>query len=295
MTFFEDRVARNSLFSPDDAIDDALCEYEDAFRKWWGLDASMPPDDYGEDDWREYQRFDGLAKQIADVGAKLLLRKGLGPSRLTAPSEMERESADYQDRVDQFLQAVKERLPSDDWWNLEDELKPTAATDPRTKFNVFQNCLQLEAARLFPYRLRDVTTRLSQLVHYLSRYTNDRTRAYLNRVAKCYVLDMPTEFAVMTRAVLDTTLEHQFDDEHVRGHFRLGPSERIGLGRRIEFAASIRALDEEWEQGARFINESGDRAAHDTPGLEPNMEKLLEAMAYVLGALHAYLPGEGTR
>lgn len=95
--------------------------------------------------------------------------------------------------------------------------------------------------------------------------------------------------------MLDTTLEHQFDDEHVRGHFHLGPSERIGLGRRIGFAVSIGALEDESEQGARLIKESGDRAAHDTPGLEPNMEKLLEAMAYVLGALHAYLPGEGTR
>ncbi len=68
------------------------------------------------------------------------------------------------------------------------------------------------------------------------------------------------------------------------------------LGHRIEFAVSIGALRDESEEGALLIKKVGDNAAHFIPGLEPDMEKLLEAMTCVLEALHAYLTGaQGAR
>ncbi len=278
---FEDGVAASSAFSLDDAFDIAESEYAEDFRAYWGFDTKQTPEGLEEDEWRELQRMQGLAHQIAEVAASLLQRKGLGKDRLLEPQLLASEAERANVLVHQFLDMVSK----EDWVAAHQALLPTDPSDPRTRFNVFRNALQLEAARLFPYSPAQTASRLSSLVQFLVRFPGSRAAAYLSRVAKCYVLDMRPELAVMARAVLDAAIEEFADDASVRRLLRLSSNERIGLDARIQFCAVTGAFDEACVRAARIVKRAGDTAVHSAPGLEAVADEILEALTVALAAL----------
>jgi hypothetical protein len=279
---YEDTIANNSRFSLDDAFDDAESDYRDDFMDYWGFESQAPPTDLDHDDWLEYRKIYGLATQIAEAASTLLQRKGLGTDRLALPQLLAQEAAGTQEEVTKFLAAVKQHQP-DAWAKAYQLLLPYHPADPRTKYNVFRNTLQLEAARLFPSWPGKLADRLQVLVAYLVRYPNARTASYLARVATCYVREMRPEFAVMARAVLDTALEEFVEDATVRE--LVGANRHVGLERRIEYCSATGVFDKDATAAATLVREAGDDAIHTAPGLEPDLESLLAALVTTLTSI----------
>lgn len=278
---YEDTIADNSGFSLDDALDSAESDYRQDFLEYWGFESDQPPSTLDRDDWLEYRKIYGLAKQTAEAATTLLQRKGLGRDRIALPQVLAQEASNVQEKVREILKVVD----PGDWWKAYQLLLPYHTADPRTKYNVFKNTLQLEAARLFPYWPGKIAERLQVLVGYLVRYPNARTAAYLARVAACYSLDMRPEFAVMARAVLDTALQDLVDDDTVRSV--VGADRHVGLERRIEYATREGIFDRETKAAADLLRRAGDVAVHTMPGLEPDLESMLGALVKALTSIEA--------
>jgi hypothetical protein len=280
---FEEQIWSDARFTLGAALDTAESDYRQDFDERWGLDAVQPPPGTDHDDWLRAKRLGGLARQIAEAGYTLLMRKGLGKQTLAHPQLLQESAGEHQQRIDRALTFIHEQYGEDMWWTLHRALLPSDLDDPRTEFGLFQSVLQLEAATLFPYKLYAIAERLRFLVGHLVKYRGNRMAAYLSRVTSCYVLSLPTEFAVMARAVLDSALEEVVDDETVRATVGSGPD--LGLERRIAYFEAIGVFDAEASRAARNVKKAGDDAAHTAPGLEPSLETLLADLAKALSAL----------
>jgi hypothetical protein len=154
--------------------------------------------------------------------------------------------------------------------------------------------LQLEAARLIPYDPAKMATRIYGLTNYLVQHRDERSTAYLSRLAKCYMLEMRTEFTVMARAVLDAALQEAVDDAEVRA--TVGAEREVTLERRIAHFSASGVFSRGVEQAARDVKKAGDDAVHAVPGLEPNPDDTLRKLVAVFEALDAgpqsSFPGE---
>ena len=141
---YSDWIARDSRFDLDAALDEAASDYRRDFLLHWGFESSEPPDHLDHDAWIEYRRLYGLARQMAEAASTLLRPKGLGPSRLALSSILSTEAAGMQAKVDQVLKAVEERKP-DESYRVYELFLPSHPSDPRTRHNVFRNCIQIVA------------------------------------------------------------------------------------------------------------------------------------------------------
>jgi len=284
MVFFEDNIAGDSRFSLANALEYAESEFREDFLDHWGLEDDECPETLDHDEWIECRTIYDLAKQIAGVATTLLHRKGLGGDRLARPELWRAESSERQQKVEKLLETIA-HLPDSLRWQIEKALSPTDPSDPRTKYNIFRNSMQLHAAELVRISVGDIADRLVALVNHLARSADARTASYLERVAKCYVLNLPTEFAVMARSVLDSAIESRVDNEAVVA--LLGPRGRngIGLKRRIEYCAATDIFDSETERAATRVRETGDDAVHLVPGIKYEMDSLLEDLIKCLAAI----------
>lgn len=284
MGYFEDTIANDSSFTLDDAIDIIEREFREDFLEYWGLDATECPEHLERDDWIECRKIYDLARQTASVATSLLQKKGLGKSRLALPDVWRTEGEAQQLRIDKLLEMVEE-LPESVRWQVSQAFLPFQPSDPRTKHNIFRNALQLEAAELFRISVGNIASRLRVLVDYLVRSANPRTASYLKRVATCYALNMPTEFAVMARAVLESAIESFVDDETIEARLgRLGPT-NVRLERRIEYCSAVDIFDSATQEAANRVRVAGNQAAHAAPGLEPDLDTLLEDLVKSLEAI----------
>jgi hypothetical protein len=284
MVFFEDNIAGDSRFSLADALDYAEFEFREDFLDHWGLEDEECPESLDHDEWIECRTIYDLAKQIAGVATTLLHRKGLGEDRLARPDLWRAESNGRQQEVRKLLEKIA-HLPDSVRWQIEKALWPTEPSDPRTKYNIFRNSMQLHAAELVRVSGADVAQRLSALVNQLARSADARTASYLERVAKCYVLNLPTEFAVMARSVLDSAIESQVDNEAVVALLGQRGRSSIGLKRRIEYCAATDIFDSETERAATRVRETGDDAVHLAPGIVYDMDSLLQDLIKCLAAI----------
>jgi len=283
MVFFEDAIARDSSFGLDDAIGWAADDFVEGFEERWGLDASKPPEGVEVDEWLRARKLRGLAQSIARVAATLMREKGLGRDRLSTPRELQERAGERQLEIERILKLIEEKLGKDATWQFRSALLPTELDDPRTEANIFQNMLQLEAASLFPHNLSAIAKRMYGLTDYLFRNRGERSAAYLGRLARCYILDMRTEFTVMARAVLDAGLQEVVDDSDVPA--TVGAARWVGLERRIAYLESRGVFDAAAGRAARDIKVAGDDAVHNTPGLEPAFDDTLDRLRIVFDAL----------
>lgn len=264
----------------DDAVEYASREYEEDFAEYWGLDASSPPEHLEFDQWREYKEIHSLAKRLAVAASTLVRPRRLSEDHRTLPGVLQLEAAEREQLVTEALEQLKERVSHGDWWQLWNAFRPTDPSDPRTKRDFLLNCVQIEATKLFPGSPAPMAARMLTLVNFLVRNPGERTRAYLSRVAECYLRGMKTEFAVMCRAVLDTALQDFVSDEEVRR--TVGAGRNVGMERRIECCRAKRVFDVESTNVAKRIKDSGDNAVHLAPGLEPDPDRLLEDLVTIL-------------
>jgi hypothetical protein len=283
MGLFEDQIKEDSGFTLSYALDWSESDFRQDFARRWGLEAKEPPEHLELDDWLRAKKTCGLAAQIAEVAATLLARKGLGHGGLSVASELERQAAEYQEKVDRLLSLIEQNLGTSAWSQLYRALLPSELSDPRTEANVFKNAFELETARIFPYDLQRIAKRLHALIGFLVQHHNARTSAYLGRVAACYSLGLRTEFVVMARAVLDTALQEAFEDDLIRT--TVGAGSEVGLERRITYCESEGVFDRDTGAAARRVKKAGDDAVHFSPGLEPESDAILQDLVRCLTAL----------
>ena len=288
---YTDLIDYDSAYSLANALDDAESDFRGDFIDYWGLEGHEPPEGMDRDEWLELRKLYGLAEQIGEVASTLIKRKGLGPQRLAQPAVMAAEARDFQAQVDKVLDAIKERFGLDTWAAFDSALLPHDASDPRTKQSVFQTSLELFTSALFIPSLDAVVARLQRLVDYLVAAQNERSNAFLARVARCYCLDHRTELAVMCRAVLDTALQDIAPDEHVRAHLGGRTNERIGLAKRLDYVDSLGTIGSPVRAAMDRLKRVGDDAVHTAPGLEPDPDEL---MSDLVDALHAITVHKGT-
>jgi hypothetical protein len=209
----------------------------------------------------------------------------LGAAKLAEPSVLADDARALQEKVDEALAIIRERVGIDAWGKAYWNLLPQQASDPRTRNAIFRNSLELECAELFVPDLGRVADRLEALTKYLVGSQNERSNAYLSLVARSYCLDHPTELAVMCRASLDTALQDVAPDEIVKAKLGGTARERVGLEKRLDFIGSLGLVSEENLAAMIRVKKAGDQAAHLTPGMEPTSESLLQDLVSSLNAI----------
>ena len=283
MGLYSEQIAQSSSFDLDAALASALDEYMTDFTDHWGFTANAPPAWLSHDDWIEYRRVYGFAEKIGKAAASLLQKKGLGKGPIENVEEWHREAAKRQRQVDELWIQIKDKLEGPDWWKIYVALQPGHPADPRTTRDVFDTVLQIEAVGLFPYSPASTARALQDLAKHLIRYRNERTAAYLARVARCFVFDMRPELAVMARAVLDAALEDLADDAAVRQ--AVGSTGDVTLERRIEFCRARGIFADDEYRAAHGLRTAGRDAAHVMPGIEPDPMQIIEWLGITLHAL----------
>lgn len=282
---YTDLIAHDATYSLHDALDSSRSDYREDFYDYWGLTASEPPDTVEKEEWLELRQLYGLAQQVANVASSLIKHKGIGSKRLSEADTLAQDARSLQDKIDQALETIRERLGTDAWTKAYWTLLPQTAADPRTRNAIFRNSLEIECANLFLPNLGAVASRLETLTKHLVSSQNLRTNAYLSLVARSYCLDHRTELAIMCRAALDTALQDVASDESVIAKLGGRGNERVGLEKRIDYLESFDLVSPKQVASMKRVKKSGDDAAHLTPGVEPASDLLLGDLVSGLSAV----------
>ncbi len=272
-------------FSLGAALEFAESDFEEDFLKVWGLDADAPPEGVERDDWLACRRIYGIASQIAEVALLLVRQKGIGPQRLATGSQLADEARSRDEQLSELLESVEPHLAPEVFARVRDQLEAPSASDPRSHRDIFVNTLQFAARRIFPPSLDEVASRLEALVRYVVGSQNDRTNAFLGRVANCYCLGLRTELAVMARAVLDTALQDVVPDDSVRQALKTPKHQRVGLSSRLQYLDNFGLVAKAARHAMGRIKTAGDNAVHTTPGLEPDPDSIMSDLVTALGAV----------
>jgi hypothetical protein len=275
-------IERDASFSLDDALDLAETEYRGDFIDYWGVEASTCPDWLTEDEWLECRRLYGLAQKMANIGTTLLRRKGVGQGQLSEAAWIHQEAKTFQGQVESVLERIEDvQLRSELQEILELPFRPS---DPRTKHSLFQSTLELEVAAAIPYSPGRMADKLRTLAQHLVSTGNTRAVKYLSRVARCFLLDMPEEFAVMARTVLDVSLQEILSDDGAVLK-QVGGGPHVTLDTRLRYCESMGIFEGDVLRAARNVKRVGDDAAHGLIQSEPNLEALLAELDAAMNAL----------
>lgn len=134
--------------------------------------------------------------------------------------------------------------------------------------------------------LSDVASRAETLLGYLTRVENERARAYLHRVATCYLRGLKTETLVMAGAVLEAAMEDACPDESVRKKVpNLKRRKHLNMQNRLDYLLAIDDVDFTIVERARALWQRRVDAVHVSPGDEPDMEEVLDTLVFVLEGL----------
>lgn len=285
---FEDIIQYNPGYSLGAALEYAFQEYEEDFFAYWGLDSHEPPEWFAdsEDEWRQLIALHQLAAKLAGGAAELVRPQRLPEAKLSLPTRLDEEAHDYQHSVDRVLERFSGELSPDEMERLRRFLQPGALDDPRVQRSFVQNCFELEAAIRYPADPTAYAERLRLLATQMLRSPGELTRAYLRRVAECFVRDMPMELAVMARAVLDAALQEVLSDEAVVAVAGLRAQRgSVNLERRIEAATAEGIFDDGVRQAADRVRAQGNSAAHFLPDFNPSTADLLADLSACLRAI----------
>jgi hypothetical protein len=266
------------------ALEFTESDFREDFADVWHLDADFPPEGMDHDDWLACRRVYGMARQVADVAMLLVRRKGIGPQRLAVGEQLHAEARAHDRHLDELLEAVRPHLEPKDFARVQAQLDRPSADDPRSRRGIFVNTLQLAARSIFPPTLDEVALRIETLVKYAVGAQNERTNAFLGRVATCYCLGLRTELAVMARAVLDTALQEVVPDEPVRQALGLPKRERVGLSSRLRCIDAFDLIRGDARHAMDRLKRAGDDAVHTSPGLEPQPDSIMRDLLAALSA-----------
>lgn len=266
------------------ALEFAESDFREDFADVWRLEAASPPAGMDHDDWLACRRVYGMARQVADVAMLLVRRKGIGEQRLAVGDQLQADAQAHNQHLDELLESVKPHLEPHDFARVRAQLDRPSADDPRSRRDIFVNTLQLAARSIFPPTLDEVAVRIEALVKFAVSAQNERTNAFLGRVATCYCLGLQTELAVMARAVLDTALQEVVPDEPVRQALGIPKRDRVGLSARLRYIDHLDLISGAPRHAMDRLKRAGDDAVHTAPGLEPQPDSIMSDLLAALSA-----------
>lgn len=210
------------------------------------------------------------ARRFAEV-ASSLVRPVTGPW-LVVPPHLTKGRKDFEEwNRDQIL-SILELDAEQDSTHLEGPSLDNAAG----AWCLYNVTIVFEVARCLPGIFREVIDRaggsythvafdnvthdrVRTLLNHLARTQSDRARPYLRLVARCYLLDMGPELAVMARAALEAYLTE------IRG---LDDTSHELLENMIDQCGVHHLLSEESLEAAHLIRKAGNNVAHGRPSGE---------------------------
>jgi hypothetical protein len=262
--------------------------YPHDFERFWGLKDDTCPEHLNADDWDEFRRLYDLAQRLGDGVIRLVRPKRIPDRALSGLGELRRAADDVERMVRDIVQKAREAGKTDVADLIEDVFLegPTAGALAHDAF--FRNAMQIVAFHRFDYDLSGYADRMIQLIGHLTRAKDNRTQAYLARVAECYIRGMDPEFAVMARAVMHSAIERVLPEEAARGLVREGGKGRLGLAAHIDAAVAAGMVPDEVRRAMLRIKEAGDDAVHELPQLAPRPAELIERLSVVLKHLEEY-------
>jgi len=303
MIINEDYLRDYPLARLSDVLEFAAVDYKDAFEAVWALSQRSAPEGVDEDEWRELIRLYQLATKFA-VGASFLIRPPrLQDPDLSTPEWLANEARRHAELIESTLPILQEQYPNEDWAAI---MEPHQPGDPRVKDGFFRICLELEAHQRFSVSPDVMATRMLKLFQLMVRDANEFVRAYLSRVAECYVRGMDTELAVMARAVLERALrDERLARPLVDGlslvHSRAIDPEALEsqkLKELINAAAAGGVLEGDAFLSADQIRKVGNAAAHGDPSAWAEIpdgygpDAILQDLVTVLSAMNEAMGGQ---
>ena len=236
--------------SPSFALSVSASLWKQDFREYWAVGANKPPEGVAHEDWQHRKLVSWLAKVFVR-SAKTLDLYDVDPVELLMLLDRDAEGS-----------------------LLEDEF--------------LAQCIQLELVDDLDDELENRAERTLQLIPYATRVQSHRARAYLQRVAHCFILGLRTETVIMCGAVLDAALHEHIPDELLRtaGKPNL---EYFTLKHRIDYLAGSRQLTQPLIKKAKQVARERNDAVHNAPGTTVDPLRCLGDLADVLEAL---FPGD---
>lgn len=148
--------------------------------------------------------------------------------------------------------------------------------------------LELAFAAESVEEIYQASQRAEKLLGHLVRVETERARAYLHRVATCYLRGLETETLVMAGAVIETAMEDACPPDAVRDRIpgaRDKKDKWINMRDRLNFLTTVDDVDVDVISQAEWVWEQRGKAVHGCPGVEPPMDDVLEALVLVLNGL----------
>lgn len=268
-------------------IDAALARFRDEFEELWSLRSETAPEDIDFEEWVELLGLREVATRLVDAALAVERPAGLARRDINRPAQLAYASEQERERVEELLAGLRRlKTPEQDWDAIEHFVRNHVEQPDRRKEAFLDILLQLEVAeRLIP-SLAMVSGRLRKLLPHLGENLPGDVRTYLERLARCYVMGMDVELALVARAVLEAVLASRRPPEYMRKVKGLDPRAFVYIRDWLEEAESEGLLTPAGLQAAKRIQRSGNQVAHR--GLEKSPidgDALMADMGLVLREL----------
>lgn len=270
---------RDTLYSED--VLSFLPEDEADFRWKFGLDSDHCPEQVESTDaWRAFKELDRQAAQLLKWARRLE-----GADRELLGEELDRFAEETFDRDAFHHGAIVVRTEEGSTHvrlGGDGELEEADARYRLTAREFVRQVINFRLTERELERATAMTDRALELLRLLATAESERTRAYLNRVATCYLLGLETEGTVMCRSVLEAACERIVADEEIiaAGYAERNPT----LRERLRYLHARAGLDDPSYRRADEIRERGNDAVHTAPGMT-DLKDTLEKLVLVLDEL----------
>lgn len=235
-----------------DAVQGSIEGYWDDFQARWGLNEDEPPAWMKRDDWLTARILDRIASNWIKAARHLGQPAGYNP-------------------IPEIMLDL-------------DELSHGFGEDLRENQFIEQR-VQVGLALGSAESLFDQGRRAIALLKHLISVPGERAKAYLTRVADCYINGMETEGVVMCRAVLDAALQEGLDNGTIvrAGNAKLNRIDKVDLDDRLRHLKRERAVSGAALAAANRVRTAGNDAVHVSPGLAELEETLQDLVVFLQG------------
>jgi|GEM_PF-2297192 len=285
MGFFLDFFFQGG-YTLDSAFDLVFDDYPDDFREYYGLDAEYCPEHLDADEWEDYKRLYAVSERLARAAETLVRPRRLPDSQLTEIEQIREAANAENERRRRMLDELKETLTEEQYRYVFSLLWGSGPAKARE--DLFRSAMQLHAVERFWTQPGDLATRMTRLLEFLVKTEGPRTQAYLSRLAECYVRGMSTEFAVMSRAVLESALSDTLEEDSVRAHQGIPSNKRVSLDDYISIAVQAGLFDDAHLEAVDQVRDAGNRAVHEFPGIEPDPDEILGHLQLIFQRLEGF-------
>jgi len=237
---------------------------------------------------RDARQLMSVAHRLLNAAAVLSRRKLPEETRVFAENLKGRAAEERRSReaVRGVLARLGEEMGPEHQDSLQELMRRFADLGPaEDEYRVFRTFLEIDAFARFGHLPGELADRTVQLLEFLVKTESPAAHRYLERVARCFVLGLGAELAVMSRSVLESAL-HSLDLESLVDRRRAaqggGHSSLVDW---IEAATSAGLLDERANKAAHFVRQAGNDAVHAAAGVEAAPEEILSSLVLVFEAM----------